>query len=62
MKRLINITDEEYMSCNPLNRELVEDFLSNSTELSDRTLTAYKSNLRICNLVLKDNSNNNFFK
>ena len=55
MKRLINITDEEYMSCNPLNRELVEDFLSNSTELSDRTLTAYKSNLRIWIKWVKDN-------
>lgn len=55
MKRLTNITDEEYMECNPVNRELVEDFLSNSTELSDRTLVSYKSNLRIWVKWVKDN-------
>ena len=47
MKRLPEITEQEYLACNPVNRELVEDFLSNSTELSERTLVSYRSNLKI---------------
>ena len=47
MKRLPEITEQEYLECNPVNRELVEDFLSNSTELSERTLVSYRSNLKI---------------
>lgn len=52
------ITDEEYEQCNKKNRELVDDFLINSTQLSDKTLLAYKSNLRIWLKWIKDNLNN----
>lgn len=52
------ITDEEYMACNATNRELVEDFLSNSTELSDRSLISYRSNLKIWLNWVRENLNN----
>lgn len=58
LKRLPDITEEEYLQCNSTNRELVEDFLANSTELSDRTLVSYKSNLRIWLNWVKNNLNN----
>lgn len=57
LKRCAPITDEEYEQCNQLNRELVDDFLINSTQLSDKTLIAYKSNLRIWLKWIKDNLN-----
>lgn len=56
--KLPPITDEEYALCNQLNRELVEDFLVNSTQLSDKTLFAYRSSLRIWLKWIKDNLNN----
>lgn len=58
MEKLRPIEEAEYMQCNPLNRELVEDFLANSTQLSDKTLFAYKSNLRIWIVWIKNNLNN----
>lgn len=58
MEKLKPIDDDEYMKCNVLNRELVEDFISNSMQLSDKTLLIYKSNLRIWLVWIKDNLNN----
>lgn len=58
MQRLKPIAEREYLQCNPLNRELVEEYLSNSSELSDKTLYAYKSNLRIWLVWIKDNLKN----
>lgn len=58
MQRLPDVTEQEYLACNPTNRELVEDFLSNSTELSERTLIAYRSNLKIWLNWVKNNLNN----
>lgn len=58
MQALKPITDEEYKLCNPVNRELFEDYISNSTELSPKTLTSYKSNLRIWLNWVRTNLNN----
>lgn len=60
MERLKQITEDEYLQCSKQNRELLEDFLSNSTELSDKTLIAYSSNLRIWLVWLKDYLDNKF--
>lgn len=58
MEKLKPIEEEEYLQCNPLNRQFVEEYLDNSTQLSDRTLNTYKSNLRIWLVWIKDNLNN----
>lgn len=47
MNRLPAITQEEWMQCNEYNRNIVEEFLINSPQLSDQTKKAYKSNLMI---------------
>ena len=47
MKRIKAITEEEWQQCNSFNKEIWIDFIENSTELSDKTLEAYKSNLKI---------------
>ena len=47
MERLNDITEEEWNKCNKFNRDIMQDFLDNSTELSPQTLTAYHSNLMI---------------
>ena len=47
MQRIKAITDEEWRECNAFNRDIWADFIENSTQLSDKTLDAYKSNLKI---------------
>lgn len=47
MKKLLPITEEEWLQCNEYNRNIVEEFLLNSPQLSDQTKKAYKSNLMI---------------
>lgn len=46
-ERSDEITDEMWEKINPFNREMVEDYLSNQTHLSDKSLRAYKSGLRV---------------
>lgn len=58
IKRLNEITEEQYLLCNSTNRELLEDFLANSTEKSDKTLLVYRSNLRIWLVWVMNNLNN----
>lgn len=41
------ITPDQYSQCSKFNRDMVEDFLTNSTELADKTLISYRSNLAI---------------
>ena len=45
--RTDEITDEEWLTVNEFNRNMVEDYLSNQTHLSPKSLTAYRSALRI---------------
>lgn len=58
MKKLPPITDAEWAEVNEWNRFILDDFLSNSTELSPKSLKAYYSNLRIFFCWVKDNLNN----
>ena len=46
-KRSDEITDEMWKEVNEFNRYMVDDYLSNQTHLSPKSLTAYKSALRI---------------
>jgi integrase len=48
MERLQPITDKEWELCNEFNKDIRDEFISNSTELSDKSLKAYNSNLAIC--------------
>ena len=47
MKKLEQITPEQWDNVHEFNRTILEDFLTNSTELSPRTRKAYESNLKI---------------
>lgn len=47
MIRIDDITQEQWESCNPVNRKWVEEFLTNSPELSPKTLKQYTSALKI---------------
>jgi hypothetical protein len=51
----IQSTTEEFAGCNEFNRKLCEEFLRNSTELSYETLKAYRSNLSIWFVWVKNN-------
>ena len=55
--RTDEITDEEWLTVNAFNRNMVEDYLSNQTHLSPKSLTAYRSALRIFFWWVKNNLN-----
>ena len=46
-QRSDEVTDEMWEQINPFNRDMVEDYLSNQTHLSDKSLKSYKSGLRV---------------
>lgn len=58
MRRLEPITEEQWELCNKFNRELRDEFISNSTELSDKSLNSYKSNLAIWFNWVRENLDN----
>lgn len=58
MERLKAISSEEWAKCNPYNRDILEEFLLNSPQLSDRTKAAYKSNLMIWFNWVREHLNN----
>ena len=56
MIKIDDVSDEKWGTVNPLNKKLVEEFLEQSTTLSDQTLKQYKSALRIYYYWVKDNA------
>lgn len=58
MKKLQPVTDSEWQEVNEFNKFILDDFITNSTELSKRSINAYKSNLKIWFIWVKDNLNN----
>lgn len=58
MKKLDQITDEEWAEVCEFNRCICDDFLTNSAELSPKTKKAYSSNLRIWFVWVKNNLSN----
>ena len=55
------ITDEEWLTVNEFNREMVQDYLDNQTDLSPKTRPAYRSGLRVFFTWVKDNLKNKDF-
>ena len=53
-----DITDEEWLTVNEFNRNMVDDYLNNQTHLSPQSLKAYRSALRIFFYWVKNNLNN----
>lgn len=58
MQKLQPITEDEWNEVNEFNRFIWNDFLTNSSELSPKTLKNYASNLRIWFVWVKDNLRN----
>ncbi len=58
MKKLEHITPEQWDGVNEENKVILEDFLTNSVELSEKSKKAYESNLKIWFVWVKDNLNN----
>ena len=57
-KRSSGITEEEWQLVNEFNREMVEDYLANQTHLSDKSLVAYESGLKIYFNWVRENLKN----
>lgn len=51
--RTEEITDEEWLTVNKYNRDMVQDYLDNQSDLSVKTRPAYKSGLRIFFVYVK---------
>lgn len=60
-KRSEDITDEIWNQVNEFNREMVQDYLDNQTDLSLKTRPAYRSGLRVFFVYVKDHLNNKDF-
>ena len=56
-KRSDEITDEMWLQVNKFNRDMVEDYLSNQSHLSPKSLIGYTSALRIYFWWVKENLN-----
>lgn len=61
MDRVAQITDDEWTAVNPFNRDMVENFLADSVELSPQSLKSYRSNLKIFFWWVKEHLNNKKF-
>lgn len=60
-KRSEEITDEIWNQVNEFNREMVQDYLDNQTDLSLKTRPAYRSGLRVFFVYVKDYLKNKYF-
>lgn len=60
-KRSDDITDEMWSEVLEFNRNMVQEYLDNQTDLSIKTKIAYKSGLRIFFYWVKQNLNNKNF-
>lgn len=58
MKKIPPITEEEWMLCNEFNRNLRDEFIENSIELSPKSLDSYRSNLQIWFNWIRKNCDN----
>lgn len=58
MNRLKAISQEDWLLCNEYNRNIVDEFLLNSPQLSDKTKNVYRSNLMIWFNWVRENLKN----
>jgi len=61
MIKIDDVTEENWNSVNPLNKKIVEEFLEQSTTLSDQTLKQYRSSLQIYFFWVKNNAGDKCF-
>ncbi len=61
MIKIDEVSDDKWSLVNEKNRKIVEEFLEQSTTLSDQTLKQYKSGLRIYFYWVKENANDKYF-
>ena len=61
MNRMSEITDEMWLSVNPENLKIVEEFIRESIQLSSETIRQYTSALRIFYYWIKENAENKPF-
>ncbi len=60
-QRTDEITEEEWLTVNEFNREMVQDYLDNQADLSVKTRPAYRSGLRVFIYWVKENLKNKSF-
>ena len=60
IEKLPEITDSQWETVNPKNRKLMNEFIKQSTHLSDQTLKQYESALRIWFWYIKENCDDKF--
>lgn len=58
MQKIPNVTDEEWAKVDEFNRFIYDDYFANNVELSERTFSSYKSNLKIWFRWVYENLNN----
>lgn len=58
MKKLSTITDADWEGVCDWNKQILESFISDSVELSEKTIKVYQSNLRIWFVWVKEHLNN----
>ena len=58
MERVEEVTPEKWALCNEYNRNIVDEFLMNSPQLSPKTIASYRSNLRIWFNWVREHLNN----
>jgi integrase len=61
MIKIDDVTESDWNSINPFNKKIVEEFLEQSTTLSDQTLKQYKSSLQIYFFWVKKNAGDKSF-
>lgn len=61
MDKIEEVTNEMWLQCNEKNRKLVEEYLRESTQLSDQTLSQYTSALKIYFNWIRENCDNKGF-
>lgn len=61
MEKMSEITDEQWLSVNPVNRKIVEEFLRESIHLSPESIKQYTSALRIFYYWVKINAEDKSF-
>lgn len=58
MDKLTKVSDEQWASCNQINRKIYDDYFINNVELSSKTILVYKSALKIWFNWIRENLNN----
>lgn len=58
MQKIPEVTDEQWSNVNEFNRFIYDDYFANNIELSDKSIKAYRSSLKIWFRWVMENLNN----